>query len=159
VTAGPRRARGRGPDDADEARFLAAYDPSLYERLSVAVDVVLVSARDGDLRTLVVRRAEHPDRGRWALPGTFVQPAESLEQAAERALRAKAGLTDVFLEQLYTFGLPGRDPRTRVISVAYYALVEPARFAGVATHGRPPGERPADAGADEVLTPRIHVPW
>jgi len=132
---------------ADEARFLASYDPTEYERLSVAVDVVLISAVDGGLSTLVARRREHPHRDRWALPGGFVRPAESLEDAAARLLRDKGGLDGVFLEQLYTFGAPARDPRTRVVSVAYYALVERERFAGL-----------ADRHAD-VATPRLVVPW
>jgi 8-oxo-dGTP diphosphatase len=132
---------------AEEARFLATYDPGDYERISVAVDVVLISAFDGNLSTLLARRREHPYRNRWALPGGFVRPRESLEHAAARLLEDKGGLTGVFLEQLYTFGTPDRDPRTRVVSVAYYALVEERRFAGLA-------ER-----SPEVITPRLHVPW
>jgi 8-oxo-dGTP diphosphatase len=133
--------------DDDEARFLAGYDPNAYERLSVAVDIALISAFDGDLYTLLTRRDEHPFKDRWSLPGGFVRPDESLEQAAARLLGAKGGLAQVFLEQLYTFGAPDRDPRTRVVSVAYYALVEKARFVDAAGHG------------DDVITPRIRVPW
>jgi 8-oxo-dGTP diphosphatase len=133
--------------DDDEARFLAEYDPDAYERLSVAVDIALISAFDGDLYTLLSRRREHPFKDRWALPGGFVRPDESLEQAAARLLAAKGGLQQVFLEQLYTFGGPDRDPRTRVVSVAYYALVEEARFVDAAARG------------EDVLTPRIRVPW
>jgi 8-oxo-dGTP diphosphatase len=129
-----------------EARFLASYDPGAYERLSVAVDVALVSAFDGGLRTLLIHRHDHPHKGRWALPGGFVRQDESLEDAAARVLREKGGLSGVFLEQLYTFGDPGRDPRTRVVSVAYYALVDEQRFAGI-------------AAAAEVVTPRLRVPW
>src|SRR5512133_3966567 len=104
-----RQARRTG---GDEAAFLEAYDPSRFERPSVAVDVALVSASEGALHTLVVRRAEHPHRGRWALPGGFVRADESLDAAAARVLAAKAGLRGVFLEQLYTFGEPARDPPT-----------------------------------------------
>lgn len=135
-----------GAMTGDEARFLADYDPSRYPRPSVAVDVVLLTIREGALWTLLVRRDDHPAKGRWALPGVFVGPDEALDAAALRALGTKAGLADVFIEQLYTFGDPGRDPRTRVISVAYYALVEPAALVG-ATVG--PGARLA----------RLHVPW
>lgn len=135
------------PRDDEEARFLASYNPDDYDRLSVAVDVVLISAFDGDLFTLVARRREHPHKDRWALPGGFVRPKESLEDAAARLLAGKGSLTGVFLEQLYTFGTPDRDPRTRVVSVAYYALVERERFGGI-----------ADRGAD-ILTPRLRVPW
>jgi 8-oxo-dGTP diphosphatase len=113
----------QGPED--ELAFLAGYDASRYPRPSVAVDVVLLTVRDGELRTLVARRSDPPAKGRWALPGGFVGLDESVDATAARVLATKVGLSDVFIEQLYTFGSPGRDPRTRVISVAYYALVEP----------------------------------
>ncbi len=112
-------------DRNDERTFLAAYDVSRYARPSVTVDVVLLTVNDGGLWTLLGRRTGHPARDRWALLGGFVGIDESLDDAADRVLREKAGLDSVFTEQLYTFGSPGRDPRTRVISVAYYALVEP----------------------------------
>jgi len=114
--------------DIDELAFLASYDASLYPRPSVAVDVVLLTVADDALHTLLVRRTDQPQLGRWALPGTFVRMDESLDAAAARAVATKAGLADVFIEQLYTFGEPGRDPRTRVISVTYYALAEAARL-------------------------------
>lgn len=146
-----RRPGARRPATGDdEARFLAAYDASAFERVSVAVDVVLVSAVDGALYTLLGRRTEHPHRDRWSLPGGFVRPDESLEHAAARVLRDKAGLGGVFLEQLYTFGEPARDPRTRVISVAYAALVERTRFMAAAARR---GE------LADLTTPRIRVPW
>jgi 8-oxo-dGTP diphosphatase len=119
-------------DDSDELAFLASYDASRYPRPSVAVDVVLLTVADDTLQTLLVRRTEPPQRGRWALPGTFVRMDESLDAAAARAIATKAGLSDVFIEQLYTFGDPGRDPRTRVLSVTYYALVEAARLRAAA---------------------------
>ena len=149
--ARPSAARAKGAAGeaplTDEARFLAAYDAEEYERLSVAVDVVLVSAFEGDLSTLLIRRREHPHRDRWSLPGGFVRTDESLDAAAARVLSQKAGLGGVFLEQLYTFGDPGRDPRTRVVSVAYYALVEKGRFVACAARG------------NDVSTPRLQVPW
>jgi 8-oxo-dGTP diphosphatase len=111
---------------SDELAFLASYDASRFPRPSVAVDVVLLTARNGTIRALLGRRDEHPHQGRWALPGSFLRIDESLDAAATRVLRTKAGLRGVFTEQLYTFGAPGRDPRTRVLSIAYYALVEPA---------------------------------
>ncbi len=114
------------PDD--EAAFLASYDAAAYPHPSVTVDVVLFSVSEGALHTLVLRRAEHPFKGSWALPGGFVGIDESLEAAALRVLRQKCAVTDVYLEQLSTFGRPDRDPRTRVISVAYYALVDIERF-------------------------------
>ncbi|MDH3253682.1 MAG: NUDIX hydrolase [Acidobacteriota bacterium] len=119
----------------------------LYERPAVTVDVVLLSAFDSALWTLVVRRLEPPFRNRWALPGGFVRVEESLDQAAARVLAEKAGLDSVFLEQLYTFGELDRDPRTRVITVAYYALVHQARFEAVDTTG------------ETRIVGRLSVPW
>lgn len=133
--------------DDGEAEFLARYDASAYPRVSVAVDVALVAAVDGELSTLLIRRAEHPHKGRWALPGGFVGEGEGLHDAAARVLHAKARTQRVFLEQLYTFGDPGRDPRTRVVSVSYYALVDEARF------------RRAVGGGDDVRTGTLRVPW
>ena len=112
----------------EERAFLEAYDPTAYERPSLAVDVVLIRVLEDGLGTLLVRRRAHPDKGLAALPGGFVRMDESLDEAARRVLRDEAGLEGVFLEQLYTFGAPDRDPRTRVVSVAYYALVDERRF-------------------------------
>lgn len=140
---GNRHGKARGDE---ERAFLESYDPSAFERLSVAVDVVVLTAAEGELRALLVRRREHPDAGRWALPGGFMGPREGLDEAARRVLAGKAGLTGVFLEQLYTFGEPERDPRTRIVSVAYYALVAPERLAGLEEPG-------------EVALARLTVPW
>jgi 8-oxo-dGTP diphosphatase len=115
--------------DDGEAAFLASYDASAYERPSVAVDIVVLTADGGQLRAVLYERHEHPHKGRFALPGGFIRIDESLDQSARRLLREKVGLEDVFLEQLYTFGAPKRDPRTRILSVAYFALVDPARLA------------------------------
>jgi 8-oxo-dGTP diphosphatase len=133
----------------DELAFLASYDGSRFPRPSVAVDVVLLTVRGGAIWALLGRRSDHPHRGRWALPGSFLRIDESLDAAAVRVLRTEAALRDVFTEQLYTFGSPRRDPRTRVISVAYYALVEPVMLeAVVGAH--------EDAG---LLLARLDVPW
>jgi 8-oxo-dGTP diphosphatase len=113
---------------ADESAFLADYDATKFSRPSVAVDLVLATVRDRETRVLLTRRGEHPFKGAWSLPGGFVGPSESLDATCHRVLQAKAGLTKVFLEQLYTFGAPARDPRTRVITVAYMALVAPERL-------------------------------
>jgi 8-oxo-dGTP diphosphatase len=92
------------------------------DRLQVTVDVVIFTLFDDDLRILLLRR-EAADTGRWALPGGVLQPDEGLESAALRILAAEAGLGDIYLEQLYTFGDPSRHPGGRVITVAYLAVV------------------------------------
>lgn len=109
----------RRPNSSSKAEFPHPY---------VTVDVALVTVAEGRLRVLLHRRPEPPAKGQWALPGGFVRVDESLDDAAARVLEQKAGLSGVFLEQLYTFGSPDRDPRTRVITVAYYALVAHERI-------------------------------
>jgi 8-oxo-dGTP diphosphatase len=104
---------------------LENYDPTRYDRPSVTVDVVIFSlfAEQKDWRVLLVKRKNAPYAAMWALPGGFVNMDESLEDAAARELEEETGVADVYMEQLYTFGTPDRDPRTRVITVAYFALV------------------------------------
>jgi 8-oxo-dGTP diphosphatase len=94
-----------------------------YAKPSVAVDCVVFGLDEEDLKIILIERDREPFQGRWALPGGFIHLDESLEQAALRELREETGIGNVFLEQLYTFGDVNRDPRGRVISVAYYALV------------------------------------
>ena len=107
-----------------EPETAAAYDPGAFDRPSVTVDVVALTARDDRLHVLLVRRGVWPFEGQWALPGGFVKMDEDLYAAAQRELCEETGVpAATYLEQLYTFGAPGRDPRTRVISVAYYALL------------------------------------
>ena len=102
-----------------------------HPKPSVTVDVVIMTLRDDELQVLLIKRDIAPYRGRWAIPGGFVHLDESLEAAARRELREETGVSEVYLEQLYTFGEPGRDPRGRVVSVAYIALV-PAPLAVIA---------------------------
>lgn len=111
-----------------ESEFLRSYSAAKFQRPSVAVDLVLMSVVGGAPAVLLMRRDEHPHRGRWALPGGFVGISEGLDAAAHRLLRQKAQMADAYVEQLYTFGEVSRDPRTRVISVAYFALLPPPRF-------------------------------
>jgi 8-oxo-dGTP diphosphatase len=117
-------ASGKPPAAGDRAESSpATYDPSRYERPSVSVDVVILTVREGRLDVLLIKRKHWPYGGMWAIPGGFVNIDESLEDAAKRELEEETGVRDVYLEQLYTFGDPGRDPRTRVITVVYYALL------------------------------------
>ena len=95
-----------------------------YPRPSVTVDCVVFGLDEEDLKVLLIQRGQEPFKGRWALPGGFVRMEESLEDAARRELAEEAGVRPGLLEQLYTFGEPGRDPRGRVITVAYFALVK-----------------------------------
>lgn len=96
---------------------------SQHERPSVTVDVVILTMRKRRLEVLLVKRKHWPYEGLWAIPGGFVEIDESLEDAARRELEEETAVHDVYLEQLYTFGDPHRDPRTRVITVVYYALI------------------------------------
>ena len=108
------RRQGRSPQTTDG-----------QARPAVAVDVAILTVREHRLEVLLVRRHNPPFDSMWALPGCFVRGDESLEDAAKRKLEEQAGVRDAYLEQLYTFGEPGRDPRMRVITVVYYALIRP----------------------------------
>lgn len=102
-----------------------AYDPNEYPAFAVTVDLVILTVRPPGLEVLLVRRPEGPQRGHWALPGGFVKPDQDLPAAAESKLSDKTGIqvAGAHLEQLQTFGRPDRDPRMRVVSVAYVAIV------------------------------------
>ncbi|MCM1283058.1 MAG: NUDIX hydrolase [Muribaculaceae bacterium] len=110
-------------ETTSEEKFLKAYRPDKYERPSVTVDILVFTIQDGRLALLLIRRKNHPYQGKWAIPGGFVDIAESAEAAAARELAEETGVTSVYLEQLYTFSEVNRDPRMRVISIAYLALV------------------------------------
>ena len=94
-----------------------------YPRPALTVDCIVFGLDDDDLKVMLIQRDLEPFEGCWALPGGFVHVDETLEEAAYRELSEETGITNVFLEQLYTFGAIERDPRERVVSVAYYALV------------------------------------
>ncbi len=109
----------------EERKFLQNYDASKYERPSVSVDIVVLTLdQDNDLNLLLIKRGGYPYKGKWALPGGFLNAGkESADKAAARELEEETGVNGVFLNQLYTFSDPARDPRTTVISIAYTALV------------------------------------
>jgi 8-oxo-dGTP diphosphatase len=94
-----------------------------YPRPAVTADVVVFTFQEDELRILLVQRKHDPFAGEWALPGGFVEIDEGLDDAARRELQEETGVADVYCEQLYTFGRPDRDPRGRVITVAYLALL------------------------------------
>ena len=122
------------PSSEEEREYLASYDPTRFDPVAVTVDIVLLTIRNGRLSVLLVERGGFPYRGAWALPGGFVEPAEDADAAALRELAEETGLGVVpgHLEQLRTYSDPGRDPRMRVISVAYVGFMPdlPAPSAG-----------------------------
>lgn len=99
-----------------------------YPRPAVTVDCVIFGFDKNQLKVLLTKRAIEPFLGKWAFPGGFIQEDENADDCALRKLREEAGLKDIFLEQLYTFSNLARDPRGRVISIAYYALVRPDAY-------------------------------
>jgi 8-oxo-dGTP diphosphatase len=116
-----------------------------FPRPSLAVDVVALTVEGGELRVALYKRADPPQRGHYALPGGFMHIDESIEDAANRVMAQKVGLSGVFLEQLYTFGDLRRDPRGRVVTVSYYALVDAKRF-----HSKT---------APAAVSAQVVVPW
>ncbi|MCD1259441.1 NUDIX hydrolase [Paenibacillus athensensis] len=125
----------RDRNGMSEAEFLAQYDAARYARPSVAVDMVVLTVADQaqpnyrklpakKLQLLLIRRGEHPYLGQWALPGGFVSVDESLDEAARRELHDETGIADIYLQPLAAWGEVDRDPRTRVISCSYLALVD-----------------------------------
>jgi len=117
----------------------------ISQNIKVAVDAVVFGYQQKELSVLLIKRGIEPFKGAWALPGGLVLENESLEHAVERELLEETGVTIDYLEQLYTFGTPKRDPRNRVISVTYFGLVSPNHF-----------KISADTDADEVQWFPIH---
>jgi ADP-ribose pyrophosphatase YjhB (NUDIX family) len=122
-----------------EEEFLKTYDASKYPRPSVTVDMVIFTVMnrvqpnyrklpEKELKVLLIKRGGHPFKDCWALPGGFVQPTEGIDVAAGRELLEEAGVANVYMEQLYTWGEPERDPRTRVISCSYMALIDASKI-------------------------------
>ena len=107
-----------------EKEFLKEYDSSKYEKPSVTCDIVILTIdEENDLNVLLIKRKNYPFKDKWAIPGGFVDIKESIDMAAKRELMEETGLSDIRLEQFGTFGEVDRDPRMRVISVAYFALI------------------------------------
>ncbi len=122
-----------------EKEFLSKYDAGQYERPSVTVDMLVFTIMnemkesyrklpDKTLNILMVKRGDHPYMGYWALPGGFVDIDESLDKAALRELKEETNIDSIYMEQLYTWGDVGRDPRTRVIGCSYMSLVDSSRL-------------------------------
>ncbi len=123
-----------------EKEFLQSYNPNAFERLSLSVDAVIFSIDiesqkknyrkldDQRLTVLLVKRNEHPFIGKWSLPGGFVGIEETLDEAAIRIIKNKTGLDNLYMEQLYTYGNPNRDPRMRIISCSYLSLLDRSKF-------------------------------
>ena len=118
-----------------EEEFLRDYDPNKFERLSMTTDILIFSVSDGKnenyrklnkkyFSVLLVKRKNYPFKAKWCLPGGFIGYHEDIEDAAKRILYQEANIKDIYLEQLYTYGNPTRDPRMRVVSTSYMALID-----------------------------------
>lgn len=108
----------------NEQEFLKTYNSADYEKPSVAVDLLIFTIEDEELKVLLINRTEPPFQNHLSLPGTFVGMQETLDEAVTRCLHKKVGNNQVYFEQLYTWGDINRDPRMRIISVSYMALVQ-----------------------------------
>ena len=137
------KSRGEGkrmekkyiPMNKEEAQFLQDYDPSAFSPIAITVDAVVLGITKSSvenyrkcdkqsLKILLVKRDEYPYKGQYSLPGGFVLSDETLEETLGRTLKSKTGLTEVYSEQLYTFGEVTRDPRMRIVSCAYISLLD-----------------------------------
>lgn len=98
------------------------------QSIKLTVDAVVFGYEEGNISVLLIKRKYEPFKGNWAIPGGFVLQDESLEEAVQRELKEETGIEINYLEQLYTFGDPNRDPRSRVVSVAYFGLIKPSAF-------------------------------
>lgn len=118
-----------------EQEFLKDYNPDEYDRLSLTVDILILSVSSEEtinyrktdkkkMSILLVKREDYPFKDKWCLPGGFVKVDEELDNAPARILKAETNVDDIYLEQLYTFGNVNRDPRMRVISTSYMALID-----------------------------------
>ena len=130
----------------NEEEFLKEYDPSIFEKLSMTADILIVSVSSKNstnyrktdkkmMSILLVKRNEYPAKGKWCLPGGFLDPkTETLEECAKRVLKRETNLSNIYLEQLYTFDDLDRDPRMRVISTSFVALVDKEKLTDKVEH-------------------------
>ncbi|MCC8131012.1 MAG: NUDIX hydrolase [Oscillospiraceae bacterium] len=114
----------RDKNGLTEAEFLASYSPKNYPRPSLTADAVIFTGSKDNLSLLLIKRGGHPFLGCYALPGGFVNPNETVEQAARRELNEETGLTETKMSLVGVYSKPGRDPRTWVVSTAFYAYLE-----------------------------------
>ncbi len=126
-------------DYSSEEEFLKDYDPNNFDRLSLTTDVLIFSVSDElqenyrklnkkHFSILLVKRDTYPFKGKWCLPGGFIGINEDIEDSAKRVLEVEANIKNIYLEQLYTFGNPNRDPRMRIVSTSYMALIDKNRL-------------------------------
>lgn len=125
--------------DESEKKFLEDYKKQVFEKVSVTTDLLIFSVSDApgssyrklaekNFSIFLVNRGDHPSKGKWGLPGGFVDVDKSLEETANEVLKRKTGFSNLYIEQLYTFGNVKRDPRTRIISTAYMSLIDKNRL-------------------------------
>ncbi len=120
------------PSGEDEIRYLKEFDPTVYQNPGVAADTALFAVGADVLSVLLIKRGGYPYKGRWALPGGFVDIDEDIFHAANRELMEEAGISGLYLEQVFTWGRPGRDPRYRCITASHIAIADAAELKPVA---------------------------
>jgi 8-oxo-dGTP diphosphatase len=136
------------PPTDTEAQFLDSYDPSRYPHPSLSIDVVVATVDNDVLKVILLHRSTHPSLGTWCLPGGFVGEYERLDAALLRVLHDKTGFDNIYVEQLATFDRLDRDPRHRVVSIAYLALVDAGQLRALTQNS-----------ANAVTLATINAPW
>lgn len=120
------------PSGPDEERFLKEYDPTKYRNPAVAADTALFAVDEEGLSVLLIKRGNYPYKGRWALPGGFVEIDEDIFASAARELMEETGLISPYIEQVFVWGKPDRDPRSRMITVSFTGLADRAKVCATA---------------------------
>jgi len=133
------------PSGEDEIRFLKSYDPTKYQNPGFAADTALFAVGEDALQILLIKRGGYPYKGSWALPGGFVDIDEDITAAANRELMEETGLSGLYLEQVFTWGRPDRDPRYRCITTSHVAMADASALKPVA------GDDAAEAGWFKLL--------